>query len=157
MQILVAKEKHDKRYFLAPDRDALGRIAVKLLRERSDEGWFQSAAEVNSEKSQEIERFKHTTAIGILEITFPGILDYTEEKLDELPDGIKDTAVQAREKFAAGAARIERNFADEVKFAEELEKLLASAEPDLKVAYALLSLRSDAEYEGFTLTTLEEV
>jgi adenylate cyclase class IV len=150
MQILVAKEKYADRYFAAPDKDTLGRIALKLLRERFNENWFASLAEVEREKRSALNRI----TLGSFD---KEILDYTPEQIDALPEKLKASVEKARADYELAVKRVERDYAEELGFARDLEAIISDPEPDLRLAWQLFDSRSDAEYEGYTLERAEEV
>lgn len=158
-QIMVVKEKHGKRLFVIADRAAYARVATKLLKERSEEGWFQSLADIEKEEQADLAR-------RVKNID-PAFLELTPEQISELPESLRISAQGAQEDYRIAVARSKRAFIIEREFAEGMDQLLASDAPaELQVtnergrtenlAITLLQLREDYEYEGYSIETAEE-
>jgi len=149
MFILTAHEKHGDRRFAANDKDGLGRIALKILRERQADGyWYPSREELEKEHETDL---KSAARMAKAE----SWLQLTEEEVAALPAAIKTEAIEALEKYRVRVARLERDHTNEVAFVDSLEEILGSENPDLKKAYALLSQRNIYEYEDFTVDEVD--
>lgn len=150
MFVLIAKEKHGKRYFVAADKNDLGEIALKLLRERDAEGyWYSSKESIAKQLDNDLTRTRAQESAGVF-------LDLSEEELAALPEPVRSAATETRAKHANSEAKLKAYYADDFAFAEKLEKLFDASNPDLDLAYQLLNARREAEYEGFTVETSEE-
>lgn len=155
MRILVAKEKNAKRYFVAEDRDALGTIALKLLKERFEENRFRTLEDIAAERIQLANRLLSSRGIdytGVMKLQ-----SMSKELLDTLPPDVKGEVLRSRELSAATLRRIDTHFAEEINFTESLEQLMRAELPDPRLAYKLLQARQNYEYEGFKLIKPEGV
>ena len=147
MRTLVAKEKHGDRHFAVPDDEALGRAALKLLKERSNEGWFSSVEDIEREKRR---AFKSAAPSEIEAAVLA-------TDLDTIPEPLRSSVKATKERLAVVAAAIDDQYDEELTFAEQLKTLLSSPTPDLAVARQLLLMRADYEYEGYRIIETEEV
>jgi len=157
--ILIAKEKHGRRYFVIEDRAAHARVAAKLLKERAEEGWFSTLADIEAEEAQAIESRSKTIDRAFLELT--------DEQIAELPEALRESVISSRESYARIIGRVKREYALEKEFAEGISILLAADDPaSVQVtsprgrtdylAIGLLQLREDYEYEGYSIEIAEE-
>lgn len=125
--VLVAEEKHCTRYLRAGNLQELEASALKLLKERFDEGYWY------------YEPKKEPTAPAI-----------SKEAAEKLPEGnVKKLALQEIRQYERALAEN----ADARDFWTQLKKALD--EKDGKLAYKLLHARRDYEYENVEFETLE--
>lgn len=155
MRILVVEEKYSNRYFVIEDKDSLGRIAIKLLRERLQLNYFPTVANLTDEKDRALERF--ILSASYMGVSYDQITNMSQEELNALPEILRTGIEATRQSNAAKIARIEQNFEEELTYANELESLLNSDNPDLKLAVEFLNSRNDQEYETFYEISTEDV
>lgn len=132
-RILVAKEKHDTRYFDARSEHALGESALKLLKERIDP------------------QYGYITDPGPVEDWTKGEETFTDEEIAALPESLRKTAIDKRRRYKA-----------EVRTWEEFKQDWLDAKKAVRTKDGALALdvikrRSDRghEYETIRFDYLE--
>lgn len=119
--VLVAHEKHGDSYFHVPDDEALGRVALHILKERLKTGWLYVRPEE------------------------PKPLDFTKEDIAKLPESMREQAQKKWDQYSSEKKYV-RN---ESIWFEDMDQ--AIREENGKLAWACLTERNDAEYEALEL------
>ena len=124
-KLLILKEKHCNRYFHVTNERTLFRIAIEVLRERYEEGWYQDDPR---------------TPDG------PG---FVEAAMETLPQSLRAAARQQLDGYKHDYKEWEtaRNFA--------LRTKRALKDKNGRLAWTLLNERSGHEYEQATLQVYE--
>ena len=135
MKILIAKEKYGDRYFDASTNDALANSCLYLLKTRLEEGYW----------GYEPEKPDSTDILSM-------------EEIATLPEKYRKEEEKNRKYYDAALAYYEDDLIwfNEVKKCIA-EKTLALNKRGLPIAYELLRRRSNCEYEGIELETVETV
>lgn len=130
-QLLICKEKHGNRFFYIPTEAHLHAIALKIVRQRFDEGWYGT----NKEEFE------------------------TNEDLDALKAQVN--AISNPDLRRGATAELKRKQERVAHSKESLEQYLTAKEALDKnygeLAWELLSSRAEYEYEYVTLADLDPV
>jgi hypothetical protein len=157
-EVLVAEEKHGDIYYLLASPEDKNAVALSLLRERAATGYYYPSLAGLEEQRQEILNTPPRDSAAAL----PYHADLSAAAQAEI-------AAKDAEEHLKYQARHLRALEGDLTFARNLEKLLALpvAEAlaltyttrrgrELPLALSLLEERSDGEYEGFRIETLQE-
>jgi len=126
--LLVFKEKHGERYFYIPDDKALFAVALKIVSERFEEGYWYPEPGVEDK---------------------PAAPDYTKEQIATLPESMQKTAT-------ATLAAYERSLREYNGLVDEFKRIeKAVEEKDGQAAWQIIRERQRAEYEGYDLEHFE--
>lgn len=152
-KILILEEKHGDRYYDASTPEALSRAAVKVLKERAEEGyWYiRHYADDTPANSKDAE-----------------LLAVTDEDLAATPAVIRADLEAQVLKARQRVERTKRLKLEEDEWFDALESVISAPEEEAwqikdkgqftrggtYLAYALLRSRSDYEYEGIRIETL---
>lgn len=129
--LLVFKEKHGDRYYHVVDDKMLLAVALKILTERFEEGyWYGEPSDLPDP---------------------PKAPDFTKEQVEAMPESLRPAAYKKLHDYAVAM----RQYNEEVDDYRRIEK--AVREKDGREAWQALNDRSDAEYEGFNLERYESV
>jgi len=130
-RILVFDEKHGRRFFLADTEEKLHAAALKIVKERKEEGWYYDPAEEERDK--------------------PESMTMTDEQVEALPvpSGVKRNIRVERENYRQAVKRWERDKANYALIVKAVN------ENDGKTAFEILKIRDDYEYEGWSFEYLE--
>jgi hypothetical protein len=109
--ILVLKEKHGDQYYDASTPEALAASCAKILKRKSEEGWYERRWPVSS-----------TSVLSIAEKEF---MDLTQEQLDALPGRLRSDIMKTIEKARGSIDEREEEKADEAIWFDALEVVLA--------------------------------
>jgi hypothetical protein len=124
--ILVFREKHGDRYFMADSREALGEACFKVFKERFDEGWY--ASDFDEPEKPEV----------------------TRDELGSLPPKLQQAArdeIVSYERMMAG-------YKKQQEFAKAITGAVANG--DRAVAIRVIESRGGYEYEGYRLEQCED-
>jgi hypothetical protein len=124
--ILVFREKHGDRYFLAESREAIAEACFKVFKERFDEGWY--ASDFDEPEKPEV----------------------TNDKLGSLPPKLQQFArdeIVSYERMMAG-------YKQQQEFAKRITDAVANG--DRAVAVQVIESRGGYEYEGYRLEQCED-
>lgn len=145
MKIMVLREKHGHRYYSFENKEEYEELALGVLKERYNEGWYGKLAAL---KKQQTEVIKRT------------IEKYPE--FDLYPKPLTDRQRAQKAELDSKLESIQEECSTDIEFLETLEKLLAlpagkALETDrwdeFKSASDLLRHRGDYEYESFEVIT----
>lgn len=153
-KIFIAKEKHADRYFLFNTDEEKNRIALKLLKERVEIGYYSTLEDVERDEVKAIENAKAKLNKEYLELS--------GDEVEGLPESIRVKALEEKKRLEEVKIRVKNNWALEREFAELLDRLLKSSNPeaetystpqgrDYSLAWYLLDSRQDGEYEGIEI------
>ena len=153
MQVLVLEEKHSNSVYRIENREECARVALHILRQRSEEGYYYpTSASLREEMENQLRKADDSEYTSL-----------TEDEVDSLPPSLKEKAIKKREKIAKQRNSITSYYQQDIRWAELLEKLLAAPKEEavkmtvgyngrkLNLAWWLFDARSDYEYEGFVI------
>lgn len=145
LKIAVLKEKHCPRYYSFETKEEFEALALGVLKERYNEGWYGSLEELKKSLSSSIARV---------------VARYPE--FDLYPKPLTDRQKMLQEEMDSEIERLKEDAATDIDFLETLEKLLALPAgetlqtdrwDEFKSASDLLRHRGDYEYESFEVFT----
>jgi len=161
--LMIFKEKHADRYFAVKDDNDRNKVALKILKERYNEGYYYpTVEELDDRKEERLETVKKR---------YEKEIALTEEEVSNLPDSIKEEIVENREKFNKFVSSVEQEIAYEIKWTEYLNELLSVSEEEAlkkiiktprgrkyRMAFKLLQERAfdGHQYEQFEEEILED-
>lgn len=160
-ELMIFKEKHCDRYFAVKDDDDRNKVALKILKERSESGYYYPEKEnIEADRESRINQIKEV---------YKDYWELTEEEINNLPDGLKNKAQEEKEKFNKSLKRIELNFSIDLQWTKNLENLINATEEEAlnmvfttprgnkrKLAFQLIYERSLNGYEDFEEEPLED-
>lgn len=145
LKIAVLKEKHGPRYYSFENNEEFEALALGVLKERYEEGWYDS-----------LEGLKKYLDSSIAEV----VTRYPE--FDLYPQPLTDRQQTQKNEMTAIVESIKEDRSTDIEFLETLEKLLALPAgetlqadrwDEFKSASDLLRHRGDYEYESFEVIT----
>lgn len=128
--VLVLKEKHGDRHFNVADDAALHRVALKILTERFEQGYWYYKPEDKDK---------------------PEAPDFTMEQVATLPESLRAKADKKLREYTDACRRYDA----EVEDYNDIETAVKNK--DGKLAWEALQAHRDGEYEGFNIERLESV
>lgn len=157
MQILIAKEKHGKRYFDASTLELLASASLTLLRERMEDGTYRKPDSFNESFTKEQQAY----------------LKLTDEDIASFPELVREATQEKVTKLRQQAERLARWDKSEMKWFTAVEALLAlPSEEAVKLnviqgkgtqferrypkAFYYLQNRDGEEYEKVSLVEVEQ-
>lgn len=152
---MVFKEKHDNRYFVVDGIEDKKKVALKILRERAESGyWYSSLEGLQKQKNEAIERLEEKYDKSILELS--------DDEIEKLPDALKNKVVEDKTTYEKKLKGIETYYHADLVWREKLDELLSVPDEEaLKMVYVsvrgresnlaltLLSTRNGYEYESY--------
>lgn len=138
--IIIFEEKHGSRYFIAHNNKEVGQIALKVIADRLEEGyWYDDDEDCRIARQEEWNAYRTAT-----------------EKLT--PKEIKDLGIKKPEyKEPPSLNNIAKDFYRQIEWqAETLAKKIV-ADKDGEAAYKFLYYRSDGEYERMLVESPEAI
>jgi hypothetical protein len=155
MRIIVCEEKHSTRHWDASTDEAWAKSSLAILTERFNEGyWYYNPEDEQHEFS--LNRRKERDEL----------LAMTDEQIDAIPSDEVRVGIRRKIKAAKADRREDEQMAAEY---EEIRQVVESQDLSMVTvgggkwahqepkAWTLLDARSDHEYEGVSLETLEGV
>lgn len=141
LKIAVFKEKHCNRYYSFETNEEFEALALGILRERYNEGWYESLEYFQQFK---INSIKHITK------SYP--------EFDLYPQPLTEPQKAQKREMENKIERFEEEYSTDIEFMETLERLLslpagetlkADRFDEFRSASDLLRHRGDYEYESF--------
>ena len=106
-QIVVFKEKHGDRHFIVHNRGELEKVALKIVLERNEEGWYSFEYEKPTEPKMSVEDAKKLGMDGVVAAVEREWSNYKYSK-KQYDDGIKlKAALEKIEKEKDGAVALQ--------------------------------------------------
>lgn len=156
MQILIAKEKHGKRYFDASTPELLAGACLTLLRERMEDGTYRKPDSFNEYFTREQRAY----------------LQLTDEDIAAFPEVVREETMQKVTKLREQAENLSEHDELESKWFNAVEAFLALPRDEAvkrnviqgkgtpferryPKAFYYLQSRNDAEYEAVKLVDVE--
>lgn len=145
MKIAVLKEKHGPRYYSFESKEEFEELALGVLKERYNEGWYGSLKDLKKNLSSSIART---------------VARYPE--FDLYPKPLTDRQKMLKEEMESEIENLKEDSSTDIEFLETLEKLLALPAgktldadrfDEFRSASDLLVHRGDYEYESFETFT----
>jgi hypothetical protein len=145
MKIAVLKEKHAPRYYSFESKEEFEELALGVLKERYEEGWYGTLEYLRTSLAATIERITS---------------HYPE--FDLYPKPLTDRQKDQQRELNSKIEGVKEDAATDIDFLETLEKLLALPAgetlqtdrwDEFKSASDLLRHRGDYEYESFEVIT----
>jgi hypothetical protein len=148
-EIIIFKEKHSDRYYIAETPEQKAKAFLKVLRERNAQGyWYHEPTE----------------PVVTLSDYDRAFTELSDEEVANLPEAIKAEAVQSRSRATRRQIGVQAEYKRDKFWWDQLQELLALPEDEAvtKVAGArqgvafslaedLLDAHADYEYEGYAI------
>lgn len=161
-EIMIFKEKHAERYFVVNSKEDQHKVALKILRERYNEGyWYPTVEYIEKDRESAVERLNKKYDQNIITLT--------EDEVEGLPESLQVAARQEREKYNKSLFNVDKYINSEILWVKDLERLVKADPEDaikmtftnsrgrsMNLAMYLLDSRSGAEYEEYTVESSEE-
>jgi len=161
-QVMIFEEKHGSRYFVINDKVDEAKAALKMLRERSAEGyWYPNKEQLLTEQEEELIRLDKKFEKEIIEMD--------ESEISKLPEVIREKIIEDQAKYEKNKKSIHNHYKYEIEWCSLLEQVLNADEKDAltmvwtsargvkrNLAKMLLDMRADHQYEGYYVCDAEE-
>lgn len=161
VDVMVFKEKHYDRYFVVDGIEDQNKVALKILRERYEMGYWYPTVET-------IEKRKKSDFLRLTGSYDSSVIDLSEDEVAGLPDGIRSSVERTRARYERGLKRLEKEYATDVLWINRLAELLEADPVDAvkmtitlpsgrktELAKYLLDSRADHEYESYEVESAE--
>lgn len=151
--VVIEHGKNDPRYFYVRDNDDLNRVALALLKGRHDAGWYS-----------EPQLKDYLWGLDAPDVV--GLLKLSKEEVDALPEAIRASASEKYTELKQREARAKREFKkDSTWYTEMLDltsmpvsrALMKTNHQGHPLAWLLIWLRTEGEYENVSIESFEEV
>jgi hypothetical protein len=154
-KIVIFKEKHGDYYYDASTPEIFNKVALAVLRERFEAGyWYYGPSELTPLSAED-----------------QAIADLTDEQVEALPEALKETTATKRNRILRGVRARQAEYDRDKQWMDTLQELLALPVEEALVheievgnrgrkaltATSFITERADYQYEGFEVEELRTV
>lgn len=158
-KLMIVHEEHGDRYFFVKDVEDQNKVALKILRERENIGYYPTMEQIS--KDFDISKVFKEDELQML--------DLSDKEIDALPEVVRKDLVKKRSVLQRRRSQFDADKEDALFLRNNLDKLLNAPETEALgftfktnrgktnlLALWLLYIRSDYEYEYYTVQDVEE-